>query len=145
MVFQDPDRILGIVPAVRTTVSASDSDVPATFAAAHDADSAGGRLNCINRSTVVVKADFSLSTATALARVLYYREVLDDNGVAAAGNDELIGMSDAANLNATTQENGAGRFLCPVQFVACEGFAKYRVKIESLSAGNVTVYSGTVL
>lgn len=146
MTFADPDRVIGIYTAARTTLAASDSDTHATFKAAHDADTAGGRLNCLNRSSIVVKADFSSSSATALARVLFYREVLDADGTPAAGDDALIGMSDTVNLNATPQTDEAGtRFLCPIQYIPSEGFAKFRIKIESLSTGNVTVYAGTNL
>lgn len=145
MTIQNPDTIVGLYVAARTGIAAADSDTHATFIAAHDADTAGGVIDCTSRSSIAVFADFSATTITATARVLFYRKDLDD-AQADAGNDgDLIGMSDTVTINATAVLNVAGRGMCPVTYIGCEGFDYFRVKLQTLSAGNANLFAATTL
>lgn len=146
--FLDPGRILDFVDPRRGPLTIQDSDVMATFKALHDsaAPQAGGRLDCSYRSSLVLKADFDAASRNAVVKILFFREVRGEDGVeGAAGDDGYITESDPITLTATTQEDDAtvARFPTPYRYVACEGFSKFRVKLESISGGNVNIYVGT--
>jgi hypothetical protein len=92
---------------------------------------------------LIIRATYDTAARTAFLRALFYSENLDENGGAIAGDDTFIGASDAVAVNASAQEDDAGRFTSILQFIPCEGFHKFRIKVETLSGGNMDVYVGS--
>jgi hypothetical protein len=114
----------------REGLTAPDSKVPATFATAYgDADS------CEDRSSILAAASYDTNARTGSVRAVFFD-----------ADDAIVGVSEAVSVNATTQEDGGDpRYISEVAFIPCEGFAYYRLLLETISGGDVDLFHGTQL
>lgn len=125
------DMIANGPSAHRSAVSAADT--------ATDLSSAGfgGSTKLSdNRGAITIWGEFSSSGASATCRVAYY-----DN----AGTPAPMCIGQAFTLAATTRRvAAAGDYVSEPKMVETFGFARFKVFIETLSAGNIDVFAEPV-
>jgi hypothetical protein len=91
-------------------------------------------INCQGRYYVVLRNLFSVSTASAILRLAFY----DYNGV-------CIGYTDEIPIEASSKSAGGGLYYgTPVVYANVFHGLSFKVSIESITAGNLSVFSGVV-
>lgn len=89
-----------------------------------------------NRGAITIWGEFTSAGASATCRVAYY-----DN----AGTPAPMCIGPAFTLAATTRRvSAAGDYVSEPKMVETYGFARFKVFIETLSAGNIDVFAEPV-
>jgi hypothetical protein len=115
------------------SASAADSDTQSTFEAAHDADDAGGIIDCRGSDGIVTLACLLSGSAADTAAIRLYLYTVDSDG-----DETLIGITEAQTVTARSMTNDTDQMCDFISFVTY-GFAHCRVHIDSISAGTLTV------
>jgi len=120
------ESLIGAGTARRANVAAADSNVLATFEAAH-----GAAISIRGNSSFILFARLSAAGITATARPYFY----DDD-------DNLLTIGPLATLDATIAEDSAGELHSLHRSYSVQGMAFVRIHLESISAGSLDLYMG---
>jgi hypothetical protein len=123
------DMIANGPTAHRSAVSTADT---ATDLSSAGFGSSGTKLSD-NRGAITIWAEFSTSGASATCRVVYY-----DN----ASTPAPMCVGPAFTLAATMRRvSASGDYVSEPKMVETYGFARFKVFIETLSAGTIDVFA----
>lgn len=126
-VSSNPGRILNALAPRRAALSAADNSDLATFKEAH-----GAAYSCENLSYLKIRGIFNTVSKNAVVRVLFFS---DDT------LDLKVDQAEEITLTATSERDEADEYCSESFRVPTEGHAAFRLRLISISGGEVDLYA----